>query len=81
MGFEEGSHLVFFASHDVSGDGSIVIVPAFGRIPGSVIIFVTLPNGPRYVLSRLPDRASATSYGNWKDSPAQEDLETLETLS
>ena len=30
------------------GDGSIVVVPAFGHTPGSVIIFVTLYDGTRY---------------------------------
>jgi len=47
-GFEGGSYLGFPASHDVYGDGSIVVVPAFGHTPGSVITFVTLPNETRY---------------------------------
>jgi glyoxylase-like metal-dependent hydrolase (beta-lactamase superfamily II) len=47
-GFEGGPYLGFPASHDVYGDGSIVVVPAFGHTPGSVLIFVTLPNGTRY---------------------------------
>jgi N-acyl homoserine lactone hydrolase len=47
-GFEGGPYLGFPASHDVYGDGSIVVVPAFGHTPGSVITFVTLPNGTRY---------------------------------
>ena len=47
-GFEGGPYLGFPASHDVYGDGSIVIVPAFGHTPGSVITFVTLPNETRY---------------------------------
>ena len=38
----------FPASHDVYGDGSIVVVLAPGHTPGSVIIFVTLPSGMRY---------------------------------
>jgi len=46
--FESGPYLGFPASHDVYGDGSIVVVPAFGHTPGSVIIFVTLPSGTRY---------------------------------
>src|SRR5499425_1752407 len=46
--FEGGPYLGFPASHDVYGDGSIVIVPAFGHTPGSVITFVTLANGTRY---------------------------------
>ena len=47
-GFERGPYLGFPASHDVYGDGSIVVVPAFGHTPSSVIIFVTLPGGTRY---------------------------------
>ncbi|HYA05029.1 MAG TPA: MBL fold metallo-hydrolase [Xanthobacteraceae bacterium] len=47
-GFEGGPYLGFPQSHDVYGDGSIVVVPAPGHTPGSVIIFVTLSNGTRY---------------------------------
>jgi len=47
-GFEEGPYLGFPYSHDVYGDGSIVVVPAPGHTPGSVIIFVTLHSGMRY---------------------------------
>jgi len=47
-GFEGGPYLGFPASHDVYGDGSIVVVPAPGHTPGGVVIFVTLSNGTRY---------------------------------
>ena len=47
-GFEGGPYLGFPKSHDVYGDGSIVVVPAPGHTPGSVIVFVTLQNGTRY---------------------------------
>ncbi len=47
-GFEGGPYFGFPASHDIYGDGAIVVVPAPGHTPGSVIIFVTLPNGTRY---------------------------------
>lgn len=47
-GFKAGPYLGFPASHDVYGDGSIVVVPAPGHTPGGVIIFVTLQNGTRY---------------------------------
>lgn len=47
-GFEGGPYLGFPVSHDVYADGSIVVVPAPGHTPGSVIIFVTLQNGTRY---------------------------------
>ncbi|MCW5790445.1 MAG: MBL fold metallo-hydrolase [Polyangiaceae bacterium] len=46
--FEGGAYLGFPASHDVYGDGSIVIVPAPGHTPGSVIVFVSVPTGERY---------------------------------
>ena len=49
-GFEGGPYLGFPESHDVYGDGSIIVVPAPGHTPGSVIIFVTLYNGTRYAL-------------------------------
>jgi glyoxylase-like metal-dependent hydrolase (beta-lactamase superfamily II) len=47
-GFEGGPYLGFPASHDVYGDGSIVVVPAYGHTPGSVIVFVTLADSARY---------------------------------
>ena len=47
-GFDGGPYLGFPASHDIYGDGAIVVVPAPGHTPGSVIIFLKLPNGPRY---------------------------------
>ncbi|HML07010.1 MAG TPA: MBL fold metallo-hydrolase [Xanthobacteraceae bacterium] len=47
-GFERGPYLEFPVSHDVYGDGSIIVVPTPGHTPGSVIIFVTLQNGTRY---------------------------------
>jgi len=47
-GFEGGPYLGFPASHDVYGDGSIVVVPAPGHTPGSVIVFVTLPSRTLY---------------------------------
>ncbi|MGZ3419292.1 MAG: MBL fold metallo-hydrolase [Polyangiales bacterium] len=48
--FEGGPYLGFPKSHDVYGDGSIVIVPAPGHTPGSVIVFLTLPSGKRHAL-------------------------------
>jgi N-acyl homoserine lactone hydrolase len=48
--FEGGSYLGFPKSHDVYGDGAIVIVPVPGHTPGSVIVFLTLPGGKRYAM-------------------------------
>jgi glyoxylase-like metal-dependent hydrolase (beta-lactamase superfamily II) len=48
--FDGGPYLGFPKSHDVYGDGAIVIVPAPGHTPGSVIVFLSLPTGRRYAL-------------------------------
>jgi N-acyl homoserine lactone hydrolase len=48
--FEAGPYLGFPRSHDVFGDGSVVIVPAAGHTRDSVIVFVNLPSGTRYAL-------------------------------
>lgn len=48
--FEGGPYLGFPTSHDVHGDGSIVVVPAPGHTPGSVVVFLALPGGRRYAL-------------------------------
>jgi glyoxylase-like metal-dependent hydrolase (beta-lactamase superfamily II) len=46
--FDGGPYLGFAHSHDLYGDGSLVIVPAPGHTPGSVVVFATLPGGSRY---------------------------------
>ncbi|GAA0798701.1 MBL fold metallo-hydrolase [Spirilliplanes yamanashiensis] len=46
--FDGPPYLGFPASHDVHGDGSVVIVEAGGHTDGSVVVFVTLPGGRRY---------------------------------
>ena len=38
----------FETSHDLYGDGSIVLVPLPGHTPGSLGMFVNLPSGKRY---------------------------------
>lgn len=48
--FDGPPYLGFPSSHDVWGDGSIVLVPAPGHTPGSIIVFITLPTGKRYAL-------------------------------
>jgi N-acyl homoserine lactone hydrolase len=48
--FSGGPYLGFPASLDVHGDGSLVLVPVPGHTPGSIIAFVTLPEGRRYAL-------------------------------
>ena len=49
-GFDGGPYLGFPRSHDVYGDGAVVVVPMPGHTPGSVIVFLTLPRGERYAL-------------------------------
>ncbi len=46
--FEKKPYLGFSESYDYYGDGSVVIVSASGHTPGSIIVFVNLPNGKRY---------------------------------
>lgn len=46
--FEDGPYLGYPKSRDVFGDGSVVIVPAPGHTPGSVVVFVAVPDGQRY---------------------------------
>jgi N-acyl homoserine lactone hydrolase len=48
--FENSPYLGFEKSHDIYGDGSVVIVPAPGHTPGSVIIFIALPNEQRFAM-------------------------------
>jgi N-acyl homoserine lactone hydrolase len=47
---DDGPYLGFPSSRDVYGDGSIVLVPAAGHTPGSVIVFLTLPTQKRYAM-------------------------------
>jgi len=46
--FASAPYLGFPLSHDVHGDGSVVVALAGGHTTGSVIVFVTLPTGKRY---------------------------------
>lgn len=46
--WDGGPFLGFPRSHDWYGDGSVLLVPAPGHTPGSIIAFVTLPSGTRY---------------------------------
>jgi glyoxylase-like metal-dependent hydrolase (beta-lactamase superfamily II) len=46
--FDGRPYLGFDHSHDLYGDGSMVIVPAPGHTPGSVVVFVALSSGARY---------------------------------
>jgi glyoxylase-like metal-dependent hydrolase (beta-lactamase superfamily II) len=48
--FDGPPYLGFPASHDVWGDGSVVLVPAPGHTPGSIVVFLTLPGDERYAL-------------------------------
>ena len=49
-GFTSGPYETFSESHDVYGDGAVVVVPMAGHTPGSVGVFINLPSGKRYLL-------------------------------
>jgi glyoxylase-like metal-dependent hydrolase (beta-lactamase superfamily II) len=46
--FNGPAYLGFPSSFDVYGDGCVVVVPAGGHTPGSVVVFVSVPSGKRY---------------------------------
>lgn len=48
--FPDGPYLGFPRSRDLFGDGSVVLVPAPGHTPGSIVAFVATPDGKRYAL-------------------------------
>jgi N-acyl homoserine lactone hydrolase len=48
--FGSGPYLGFSESHDFFGDGTVVLVPAPGHTPGSVIAFLSPSDGSRYAL-------------------------------
>jgi glyoxylase-like metal-dependent hydrolase (beta-lactamase superfamily II) len=50
MPFASGPYLGFDSSHDVFADGSVVIVPALGHTPGSIIAFINTPDNKHYAL-------------------------------
>lgn len=50
LAFDSGPYMGFATSKDVFGDGSVVLVPAPGHTPGSLVAFVLLPGGQRYAL-------------------------------
>lgn len=56
--FDGGPYLGFAQSKDVFGDGSVVLVPAPGHTPGSILAFIHTPDGKHYAL--LGDTVWAT---------------------
>ena len=48
--FVDAAYGPFTASHDFFGDGSVVAVPMPGHTPGSIAVFVTLPDGRRFLV-------------------------------
>lgn len=49
--FIENPYMGYERSHDVFGDGSVVMVPMFGHTAGSMGMFVNLPDGRRFLFS------------------------------
>jgi N-acyl homoserine lactone hydrolase len=62
-GLEGAPYLGFDQCHDLYGDSSIVIVPAPGHTPGSIVVFLTLPNGARYAWVKIPRRFNSPCFG------------------
>ena len=56
--FDARPYLGFARSKDVFGDGSVVLVPAPGHTPGSILAFIHTPDGKHYAL--LGDTVWAT---------------------
>jgi glyoxylase-like metal-dependent hydrolase (beta-lactamase superfamily II) len=48
--YPSGAYGPFSASHDFFQDGSVVLVPMPGHTPGSIGVFVSLPNGQRFLI-------------------------------
>ncbi len=48
--FPDGPYRGFPSSRDVFGDGSVVLVEGGGHTPGSIIAFISTPDGKRYAL-------------------------------
>jgi N-acyl homoserine lactone hydrolase len=50
LSWQDRPYLGFAQSLDVWSDGSVVLVPAPGHTPGSIMVFITLASGLRYAL-------------------------------
>jgi glyoxylase-like metal-dependent hydrolase (beta-lactamase superfamily II) len=50
LSFADERYGPFAASHDFFGDGTVVLVPMPGHTPGSIAVFVTLPDGKRFLI-------------------------------
>lgn len=61
--FDQGAYGPFSRHHDVYGDGSVVAVPMPGHSPGSVGVFVNLPDGRRLLF--IGDTAWASEGVAW----------------
>jgi glyoxylase-like metal-dependent hydrolase (beta-lactamase superfamily II) len=48
--YTSGAYGPFSVSHDFFQDGSVVLVPMPGHTPGSIGVFVNLPNGRRFLI-------------------------------
>jgi glyoxylase-like metal-dependent hydrolase (beta-lactamase superfamily II) len=91
-GFEGGTYLGFPSHHDIHGDGAIVIVPAPGHTPGSVIVFVNTP-AQRYafigdltwqregILEREERPWPQRAVGDFDAAAVRSELSTVNALS
>lgn len=51
IAFDNGPYETFEASHDIFGDGRVIVVPLPGHTPGSIGVFVNLDSGRRLFFS------------------------------
>jgi glyoxylase-like metal-dependent hydrolase (beta-lactamase superfamily II) len=71
--FESGPYFGYPTSYDVWGDGTVVIVPAPGHTPGSVIVFVALPDARRYAfVGDLIWQLEGVEFPSERPYPAQQ---------
>ncbi len=61
--YDGGAYGPFEKSHDIFGDGTVVVVPMAGHTPGSIGVFVNLPSGARYLF--IGDTAWAKEGVEW----------------
>jgi glyoxylase-like metal-dependent hydrolase (beta-lactamase superfamily II) len=73
--FGDEPYLGFDRSYDLYGDGSIVIVPAPGHTPGSVIVFATLPGGGSLRVRRRPGVGTPSPARPGRASMAREQVD------
>ena len=89
--FDGGPYEIFDRHADLFGDGSVVVVPMPGHTPGSVAVFVNLPDGTRLLhvgdavndrsqIERLRGRASIMRRTDMDEPQANDNVARLHEL-